>query len=162
MITWILNSIDPSLAVALQAYATAAKMWAHLKKIYHQTNKARKFHLDSEIAKFTQGDRSVHEYFNGFLILWTERDSMLIQTVSTGFLSKAFKFQEETHISQFLMNLRPEFESIWSTLMNREQSANLDTCFQEVLREELRFTSQRAILEEPKAFLAPIPAHSML
>ena len=63
VITWILNSIDSSLAVALQAYTTAADTWAHLKKIYHQTNKARKFHLDSEIVKFTQGARSVQEYF---------------------------------------------------------------------------------------------------
>ena len=141
VVTWILNSIDSSLAVALQAYTTAADMWAHLKKVYHQTNKARKFHLDSEIAKYTQGDKSVQEYFNGFLTLWTERDSMLIQTVSSGFLSEALKLQEETHISQFLMNLRPEFESIRSALMNRENSANLDTCFQEVLREELRLTS---------------------
>ena len=158
VVTWILNSIDSSLAVALQAYTTAADMWAHLKKVYHQTNKARKFHLDSEIAKYTQGDKSVQEYFNGFLTLWTERDSMLIQTVSSGFLPEALKLQEETHISQFLMNLRPEFESIRSALMNRENSANLDTCFQEVLREELRLTSQRAILKEPKALLAPLPA----
>ena len=162
VITWILNSIDPSLAVALQAYTTATDMWAHLKKVYHQTNKARKFHLDSEIAKYAQGDKTVHEYFNGFLTLWTERDSMLIQTVSSGFLSEALKLQEETHISQFLMNLRPEFESVQSALLNRENYANLDTCFQEVLREELRLTSQRTILEEPKAFLAPLPANSAL
>ena len=94
VITWILNSIDPSLAVALQAYTTAADMWAHLKKVYHQTNKARKFHLDSEIAKYAQGDKTVQEYFNGFLTLWTERDSMLIQTVSAGFLYEALKLQE--------------------------------------------------------------------
>ena len=87
---------------------------------------------------------------------------MLIQIVSTGFLSEALKLQDETHISQFLMNLRPEFESVRSALMNREQSAHLDTCFQEVLREELRLTSQRAILEEPKAFLAPLPTDSAL
>ena len=54
VVTWILNSSDPSLVVALQTYTTAADMWAHLKKVYHQTNKARKFHLDSEIAKYTQ------------------------------------------------------------------------------------------------------------
>ena len=80
-------------------------MWAHLKKVYHQTNKAWKFHLDSEIAKYSQGDKTVQEYFNGFLTLWTERDSMLIQTVSFGFLYEALQLQEETHISQFLMNL---------------------------------------------------------
>ena len=60
------------------------------------------------------------------------------------------------------MNLRPEFESIRSALMNREVSANLDTYFQEVLREELRLNSQRAILEEPKAFLAPLLTDSAL
>ena len=59
VVTWILNSIDRSLAVALQVYTTAADMWAHLKKVYHQTNKARKFHLHSEIAKYTQGDKFV-------------------------------------------------------------------------------------------------------
>ena len=146
VITWILNSIDPSLAIALQAYTIATDMWAHLKNVYHQTNKARKFHLDSEIAKFSQGDKSVHAYFNGFLILWIESDSILIQTVSSGFLSKALKLQEKIHISQFLMNLRPKFESVRSALLNREVFANLDTCFQEVLQEELCLNSQRAIL----------------
>ena len=66
VITWVLNSIDPSLIVALQAYTATSDMWAHLNKIHHQTNKARKFHLDSEIVKYSQGDKSVQEYFNGF------------------------------------------------------------------------------------------------
>ena len=76
--------------------------------------------------------------------------------MSTGFLAEALKLQEETHISQFLMNLRPEFESVRSALMNKEVTANLDTCFQEVLREELRLNSQRTILKEPTASLAPL------
>ena len=46
--------------------------------------------------------------------------------------------------------------------MKGEISTNLDTCFQEVLREELRLTSQRATLEEPKAFFTPLPADSAL
>ncbi|XXG40077.1 hypothetical protein AAC387_Pa01g0879 [Persea americana] len=87
---------------------------------------------------------------------------MLIQTVSHGFLSEALKLQEETHISQFLMNLQPDFELVRSAFMNSKLLANLDTCFQEVLREELLLTSQRAILEEPKAFLAPLLADSAL
>ena len=61
VVTWILNSIDPSLAVALQAYTTTADIWAHLKKVYHHTNKVRKFHLDSDIANYNQGDKSMQE-----------------------------------------------------------------------------------------------------
>eukprot|EP00268_Persea_americana_P067739 TRINITY_DN9358_c0_g1_i10.p1 TRINITY_DN9358_c0_g1~~TRINITY_DN9358_c0_g1_i10.p1 ORF type:complete len:108 (+),score=10.88 TRINITY_DN9358_c0_g1_i10:149-472(+) len=60
------------------------------------------------------------------------------------------------------MNLRPEFEYVRCALMNRENPANLHTCFQEVLREELRLTSQCTILEAPKAFLAPLPFDSAL
>ena len=33
VITWVLNSNDPSLAIALQAYNAAADMWAHLRKV---------------------------------------------------------------------------------------------------------------------------------
>ena len=57
VVTWVLNSIDHSLAITLQAYTAAAD--PHLKKVYHQTNKAREFNLDSEIAKYSQGDKSV-------------------------------------------------------------------------------------------------------
>ena len=48
VITWILNSVDPSFSMALQAFTMASDMWKHMKKIYHQQNKARRFHLDTE------------------------------------------------------------------------------------------------------------------
>lgn len=97
-------------------------------KIYHQTNKARKFYLDSELAKFCQGERTIQEYYSGFLAIWTERDQMLLHSVIPYFLPQALKLQDELHISQFLMNLCPEFEPVRAALMNREISPNLDTC----------------------------------
>eukprot|EP00268_Persea_americana_P001630 TRINITY_DN10493_c0_g1_i1.p1 TRINITY_DN10493_c0_g1~~TRINITY_DN10493_c0_g1_i1.p1 ORF type:complete len:147 (+),score=20.06 TRINITY_DN10493_c0_g1_i1:813-1253(+) len=86
VVTWILNSVDPSFTMALQAFTKASDMWTHMKKIYHQQNKARRFHLDTELAKYYQNDKNVQEYYNGFLTLWTERDQMLLQFVSTAFL----------------------------------------------------------------------------
>lgn len=68
------------------------------------------------------------EDYNDFLTLWTEKDSMLLTLVSIDFHLQALKLQEETHISQFLMNLYHEFESICSALMNEEISLDLDTC----------------------------------
>ena len=47
VVTWILNSIDPSITNSLQSFSTAAEMWLHWKSIYQQVNKARKFYLDS-------------------------------------------------------------------------------------------------------------------
>lgn len=33
VVTWILNSIDPSLSLSLQAFTNASDMWNHMKKI---------------------------------------------------------------------------------------------------------------------------------
>ena len=82
VVTWILNSVDPSLSMSLQAFTKASDMWNHMKKLNHQTNKARKFHLDTELAKYCQGDKTAQEYYNGFMALWTERDQMLLYSVS--------------------------------------------------------------------------------
>lgn len=32
-------------------------MWKHLKRLHHQTNRAWKFYLDTEMAKYCQGDK---------------------------------------------------------------------------------------------------------
>ena len=95
-------------------------MWSHLWKIYYQTNKARKYYINNELAKYSHGDKSVQEYYNGFLTLWHEKDTMVLDTVPTALRPEALNLQEESHINQFLMNLGTEFELVWAALMNRE------------------------------------------
>ena len=99
-------------------------------------------------------DKSVQEYYHGFLTLWHENDTMVLDTISTALRPGALKLQMESHIKQFLMHLRLEFESVWAALMNREIFPDLDTCVQVVIREELRFQFQNFVVEEPRAFSA--------
>ena len=128
MVTWILNSVDLQIILSLQSYSKAFDMWPHLQKICHQTNKAKKYYIDNELAKYNHEDQSIQEYYNGFLSLWHEKDTMMLDTVSTALWPEALKLQEESSIKQFSMNLRPEFESVWAALMNRESSPDLDMC----------------------------------
>eukprot|EP00268_Persea_americana_P045371 TRINITY_DN4622_c0_g1_i1.p1 TRINITY_DN4622_c0_g1~~TRINITY_DN4622_c0_g1_i1.p1 ORF type:complete len:229 (+),score=31.44 TRINITY_DN4622_c0_g1_i1:829-1515(+) len=155
VVTWILNSSESNISSSLQAFKKASDMWDHLKKLYHQANKARQFHLETELVKYGQGDKTVQDYYNGYLTLWNEIDSMILIDVPREANSFVIKIQKNAHISQFLMNLRPEFEYVRAALLNREVPPNLDTCVQEVLREESRLQSQNHINEEPKAFLNP-------
>lgn len=50
--TWILNIIDPSISLSLQAFSNAFDMWSDQRKIYHQDNIAKKFYIDTELAKY--------------------------------------------------------------------------------------------------------------
>lgn len=60
------------------------------------------YRIDIEPAKYSQGDKFFQEYYNGwFITLWHEKNSMVSDTI---------KFQEGSHINQFLMTLRPNFE----------------------------------------------------
>ena len=63
VVTWILNSVDLFVSISLQAFTKASDMWDQLKKLYPHTNKARKFHLDTELAQYCPGDKSVQEYY---------------------------------------------------------------------------------------------------
>ena len=41
---------DPIVSLSLQAYTKASDMWTHLRKLYQQASKARRFHLDTGIG----------------------------------------------------------------------------------------------------------------
>ncbi|RVW12494.1 Retrovirus-related Pol polyprotein from transposon TNT 1-94 [Vitis vinifera] len=63
-------------------------------------------------------------------------------------LSQLFRlFTRLPRRDQFLMKLRPEYESIRSSLLNRSPVPSLAICFGELLREEQRLSTQ-AILEQ--------------
>lgn len=128
VVTYILGSIDTSISLSLQSYNKASDMWSRLQSLYHQANKARKYFLDYEIAKYTEGDKSNQDYYSGFLTLWNERDFMMLETGKPESRADVLKIQEESHISQFLMNLQLEFESVRSALLNREVYPDLKTC----------------------------------
>lgn len=101
------GSINPNISSSLQAFEKASDMWTHQQNFYHQVNKAQKFFLDTELAKYSQGDRSVQEYYNGFLVLWNEKDAMTLAEVRKEAKPDVIEILEESHTSQFFMNLRP-------------------------------------------------------
>lgn len=92
-------------------------MWNHLHKLYNQTNKARKFYLDTVPAKYCQGSKTAQENFSGFLALSNEMYSMILKDVPSAFLIHVKKIKKESHVSQFQMDLRPEFEPSDSYLL---------------------------------------------
>lgn len=86
---------------------------------------------------------------------------MILETVPAEVHSHWINIQEESHINQFLINFRPEFELVRAALLNRETTPDLETCLQEVLGEETRLQSQNSI-EESKVFAASSTTDSAL
>ncbi|KDO39077.1 hypothetical protein CISIN_1g045690mg [Citrus sinensis] len=147
--TWIMGSVDQSLVLNLKPYKTAKDMWEYLKKVYNQDNTAKCFHLEYEIARYSQGDLSIQNYLSGIQNLWAKYVDMIYVQVPIESLADVQGVHEQSKRDQFLMKLRPEYKAARSNLMNRDLSPSLDVCFKELLREEQRLATQ-TILQQNK------------
>lgn len=47
-----------------------------MKRIYNRDNSGKYFQLEYELAEYSQGDKSIREYYFGFMNLWTELTNM--------------------------------------------------------------------------------------
>ena len=145
VMTWLLSSVESHLILNLRPYKTAAAMWTYLNTVYNQDNSAKRFHLEYEMANFTQGSLSIEEYFSGFQTLWADYCDIVYANVPTKTLSTVREVHATRKRDQFLMKLQPNFEITRSNLMNRHPVPSLDACLSELLREEQHIVTQTAI-----------------
>ena len=68
--------------------------------------------------------------------LWAEYTDIVYATIPPEGLTSVLFVHETTKRDQFLMKLRSEFESTRSNLMNRETVLSLDSCLNDLFREE--------------------------
>nr|CAN63642.1 hypothetical protein VITISV_038695 [Vitis vinifera] len=138
IMSWLLGSMEPHIVTHLRPHHSAQSMWAYLKKLEHA------------IAMFQHGSLSIQDYYLAFLTLWHEYADLVTTDVPIDALSTIQTIHATTRRDQFLMKLRPEYESVCSSLLNRSPIPFLDICFGELLREEQRLSTQ-AILEQSHA-----------
>lgn len=86
-------------------------MWTHLKGIYSQVNLSRQFELEYEIANISQADRDIGSFYTEMLKLWTEQDMISSSKISSTAYAEVKNKRDHRRVMQFLMNLRPEFET---------------------------------------------------
>ncbi|BBN69882.1 hypothetical protein Prudu_1222S000100, partial [Prunus dulcis] len=90
-----------------------------------------------------------------FTNLWGEYTDIVYADLPSEGLSSVQSVHETTQRDQFLMKLRPEFEGTRSNLMNRESVPSLDTCLNDLLREEQRLLTQTT-MEQRRSASVPV------
>lgn len=136
IISWISVSIEAHMFNSLGFFSTAKQMWDYLRRIYHQENTARCFQLELEINNIRQGNLSVEQYYSRFIDLWSEYSGIIYSKVSKEALVGLQVVHEDSKQDQFLMKLRPEFETAPAGLLNINPVPSLNICLGELLREQ--------------------------
>ena len=145
VMTWLLSSVKSHIVLNLRLDKTTVAMWTYLNTVYNQDNSAKRFHLEYEMANFTQGSLSVEEYFSGFQTLRADYCDIVHANVPTVALSIVQEVHATSKRDQFLMKLRLDFEIARSNMINRHLVPSLDACLSELLHEEQRIVTQAAM-----------------
>ncbi|KAG5595934.1 hypothetical protein H5410_037166 [Solanum commersonii] len=116
----MLNSVHADIAMTLRPFSSALEMWLHLCNVSQQSNLAQNFEVERNIAEYTRGDKNVRSFYTDLQLLWSEHDQISRQNMSTAGLKEVLGERKRTRMVHFLMKLRPKFESICGSLLNRE------------------------------------------
>ena len=120
-------------------------MWDYLTLVYNQDNNARRFQLELGIGNYTQGDLTIQEYYSGFLTLWNDYSDLVTAKMTGEGVLAVQQVHKVSQRDQFLMKLRPEYEAVRASLVNRDPVPTLAVCFGELLREEQRLNTQQTM-----------------
>ena len=152
--TWIMESVDQSIAANLSPLTTAKDMWNYLCRIFKQNNEARLYHLEHEVSTLSQGSYTVQEFYSSMMMIWKEMD-MIESDIPAPVLETIVKIRQKSRSRQFLMKMRSEFEHVRASIINRGGDKTLDMILPELIAEETRLASLSASTHVPKmAFFA--------
>jgi hypothetical protein len=143
ILTWINNSVSQSIGMQLAKFDTALEVWNHLKRLYAQSNFAKRYKLESDIRDLKQNDMTIHEFYSAMTNLW---DQLALMESAELKSVKAYTDQrEEQRLVQLLMALRDDFEGLRGSILHRTPLPSVDSVVSELLAEETRLKSQSNI-----------------
>ncbi|CAN0838160.1 hypothetical protein LINGRAHAP2_LOCUS2010 [Linum grandiflorum] len=141
VLSYIIGSCEPAIALTLRSFPSAAAVWTHLKTTYSHVNTSCFFDLEYALANLTQGESSINEYYLAATQLWTEIDLISTVLVTGAANSNILKERNRSRCLQFLMRLRPEYEQVRSRLIS-DANMDINTILGELIRAETQFQTQ--------------------
>ncbi|XP_070002823.1 uncharacterized protein [Nicotiana sylvestris] len=133
-------------------YSKSAKeLWNSLEHRFGQSNGAKLYHLQKEVAKTVQGNSSIAGYLTTLKKLWDELDSLnshlgcTCTCVCEG-KKKVAKFLEDQRVIQFLMGLNDVYAHARGNILMMSPLPNMDHTYSILLQDE----SQREIFVSPQ------------
>ncbi|XP_057975453.1 uncharacterized protein LOC131162841 [Malania oleifera] len=118
VLSWILNSIDPSIAHSMIYHECPHDVWLDLENRFSQSNNPRIFKLKRDITTLSHGSMTVSMYFTTLKGYWDELAMLASAPQCTcGALTVLIRMQDTERFFQFLIGLHNSNASIRSQIL---------------------------------------------
>ncbi|RDX63718.1 hypothetical protein CR513_57818, partial [Mucuna pruriens] len=133
VLSWIINSLDPTIAQSVLWTESALEVWNDLRDKYYQGDVFRICELQEEIYSLKQGDLSIAQYFTHMKALWQELrnlrpiPSCTCQVSCNCELGPTIKLHiEDDYVITFLKGLNDKYFVARSQIMLMEPLPNIN------------------------------------
>ncbi|KAF6160198.1 hypothetical protein GIB67_016634 [Kingdonia uniflora] len=147
--SWLIHSMQPSIAAGYMFMKTSKQIWESVKKTYSQRqNNAHIFQLWNDVSQLKQGDLFLLTYYAKLRVVWEEMDHYQSATKwdTVADSEKYAKLIEKNRIFQFLQRLNSEFEFARVQLLGSDILPSLDEVYSLMLSYESCCTSLPALV----------------
>ncbi|GAU25648.1 hypothetical protein TSUD_265740 [Trifolium subterraneum] len=141
--SWILNSVEPSIARSIVFMENASDVWLDLKERFSQGDLVRVSELQQEIYALTQGTRSVTNFYSDLKTLWEELEIYMPipnctchHRCSCDAMRLARSHHHMLHVMRFLTGLNEEFNAVKSQILLLDPLPSITKIFSMVLQFE--------------------------
>ncbi|CAJ2652049.1 unnamed protein product [Trifolium pratense] len=141
--SWILNSVEPSIARSIVFIENASDVWLDLKERFSQGDLVRVSEIQQEIYALTQGTRSVTDFYSDLKTLWEELEIYMPipnctchQRCSCAAMRLARSNHRLLHVMRFLTGLNDEFNTVKSQILLLDPLPSITKIFSMVLQFE--------------------------
>ncbi|XP_035542195.1 uncharacterized protein LOC118344843 [Juglans regia] len=132
VLTWILNSISPSLANSLEYHTNPRDVWLDLSSRFCHGNNARIYQLKRTLSSLHQTTNSIHDYYNQIKQIWDELGHLKQSTNLTALQQQA----DDEQVFQFLLGLNDSFASLRTQILAMDPLPPISKVFSILFQEE--------------------------
>ncbi|CAN0884609.1 Retrovirus-related Pol polyprotein from transposon RE1 [Linum grandiflorum] len=141
VLSWLIGSVETPITLTFRSFDTSAQIWSHLQTVYTQVSSSRLFDLEYELANLTQREQTINQYYMAATRIWTELDLLKASKLTATEEATVLKECHKSRTLQFLMKLRPEFESVRAQLLSSDD-LEIDKVLVELSRVEIHLCTQ--------------------
>ncbi|GAU40997.1 hypothetical protein TSUD_92220 [Trifolium subterraneum] len=136
VLSWIINSVIPSISQSLIYSEVAADAWSDLKARFSPANRVRVSSLQRELYSFRQNSLSVNDFFTAIKSFWEELECNCLVRCECEATRNARKFKNEDLVLLFLTGLNDNYAAVRSQILLMEPFPDINAAFAMIIQHE--------------------------
>lgn len=163
LVSWITNTLDPSVRATIGEYDDAHLLWNNLKNRFCVVSGTRICQLKMFLGDCKQGKTdSVAVYFGRIAKIWDELNTYITVpacscgTCTCNIIAQVEKLRQEDFLHQFLIGLDDAYGSIRGQLLAQDPLPSVDKAYQQIIQAERLKGGE--VRDNPMAFKVDAPA----